>query len=400
MTFTVLRPRDGFTIRDARGFNAGGGAPARSLPWALPATVAGAVRAAVGHARGYVPTERSNQAESARWLKLLDEVSVRGPLAVHARLDGDAPSWEPLWPAPCDAVLFPAAKSGGRSELKRLHPLRKVRAGEGVRSIGRAESAAVRALGWPELDDPRKPLPLPRWWTDGDFLAWLRGTLRAQPAPVAGPEARVDVRVSIDPSTGAARDGALFSLETREMISPMEGGLDEVAFAVDVEGAALPPGTAVRFGGVGRTARFEAAPATLFAGPRVFTNPVKRLRLALVTPGNFSKGWLPDWLIEPAAGSPAEFVGTLPGTSVRAVLRGVCLDRAVPMSGWDLVARGPRPVRRLVGTGAVYFVELDAELSAGDANALWLRSTQRDGSQEARDGYGLMVPGVWPAENE
>lgn len=395
MTFTLLRPRDGFTIRDARGFHGGGGAPARSLPWPLPATVAGAVRAAVGHARGYVPTERSNQAESARWLGLLKEVALRGPLAVHAAPNADAPDWKPLWPAPLDALRVSAATPGGT--LQRLSPAHDLHSGEGVRSLGRAEHAAMRSLWWPTLPDAGKPLSMPRWWTDADFLAWLRAQPVAQLTQVRGPETRVDVRVSINPDTGAARDGALFAHDTRELVSRDKNHrFDEIAIAVDVAGAALPPNAAVRFGSVGRVGRFEAAAPTLFRDPQIFTRPVKRLRLVLVTPGNFARGWLPDWFDAPGDA----YVGTLPGTRVRATLRGACVDRAVPLSGWDLVARGPRPVRRLVGAGAVYFVELDRAIGEAEANGLWLRSMQHDQSQEARDGYGLMVAGEWPAENE
>ncbi len=56
----VLRPRDGLTIKDPRGFNVAGGTHARSMMWPLPATVAGATRTAIGFALGF-PAEPNNE---------------------------------------------------------------------------------------------------------------------------------------------------------------------------------------------------------------------------------------------------------------------------------------------------------------------------------------------------
>jgi CRISPR-associated protein Cmr3 len=395
----LLRLRDGFTITDARGFNVGGGAPARSLPWPLPSTVAGALRAAIGHLENFIPVAEGDHSDRGYWESLLTQVHIRGPVAVQARYVGAELEWKALWPAPRDAMFYPAHTSSTAPELRRLDPKPTTRTNEGARSLGPAERLhdALRGLWWPTLGDRRKPLEMPAWWTHEDFTRWLRAPDTTAPTRVRASESRLNVRVNIDPATGAARDGALFAHDTREVLvrDAEHDTCDETAIVAEIS---EPIDGAVRFGGVGRVASIEAYDGAALAPPiDLFSTAVTRLRLVLVTPGAFTKGWLPDWLEAGDRNGNPVFVGTLPGTRVTAVLRAAILDRAVPLSGWDLAKRGPKPSRRLVPSGAVYFVELDEALSPTEATKLWLRSMQRDDSAEARDGFGLMVPGVWPA---
>lgn len=79
------------------------------------------------------------------------------------------------------------------------------------------------------------------------------------------------------------------------------------------------------------------------------------------------------------------------------------IDRWKPISGWSLECRkngprpGPKPIRRLVPSGAVYFFEVLAGDGSALAERLWLRSVsdkESDG-QDWRDGFGLALWGVW-----
>ena len=131
----ILQPRDGLSIKDARGFNVGGGDLARSLSWPLPSTTAGAARTAIGLHRGF-PAGISEGASNP-WPILKTEISVKGPLAAIREIQaGQAVgSWELLWPAPADAIpRMVQTNEGGSVETNRLRPSQPTESRGTVRS--------------------------------------------------------------------------------------------------------------------------------------------------------------------------------------------------------------------------------------------------------------------------
>lgn len=413
----VLRARDGFTFKDPRGFNVGGGAVATGLGFPLPATTVGAARTAVGRALGFSTAHSRGQASP--WLALRDlpaghgGVEVRGPIAVRRILPstGEPGPWQPLWPAPRDAFLT-AGDNEHQPRVAQLLP-RPPGASE-ARCLGtfRAglEAEATEHLWRSRAPEREKPLELEPLWSDGLFDRWL-----SAPTDVEGfdrrsdtvdLESRFDFHVAIDPGTQSATDGNLFGHDTVEMLGrPRRGGPTwESGIALEVTGGA-PVQTPWRLGGEGRVADVENAPVSLFEPPRWLGHwpPARRLRLVLVTPGLFATGgWVPDWLTATATphdlAQPVRFEGVLPGTNIAMVLRGALIGRPTIASGWDFHNDCPKPSQRLVPTGSVYFLETrdaDREISAEVARSLWLQTLQGSGSQAARDGYGLAVPGLW-----
>jgi len=86
---------------------------------------------------------------------------------------------------------------------------------------------------------------------------------------------------------------------------------------------------------------------------------------------------------------------------VKLNLVSACTGRWKPISGWSLEKgrRGPKPIRRLVPAGSVYFFEvLEGDASALAKN-LWLRSVCDD-EQDRRDGFGLALWGIWDYADE
>ena len=55
--------------------------------------------------------------------------------------------------------------------------------------------------------------------------------------------------------------------------------------------------------------------------------------------------------------------------------------------------RGPKPVKRMVPAGGVYFFEV-IHGTASDLAHRWLLSVS-DGDQDRRDGFGLAAWGTW-----
>jgi CRISPR-associated protein Cmr3 len=107
----------------------------------------------------------------------------------------------------------------------------------------------------------------------------------------------------------------------------------------------------------------------------------ERVRLILATPAIFRHGWKPDLV-----NGPLKDVGL--------TLVGVCMGRWKAISGWSLAPpRGPKPIRRMVPAGSVFFFTCEQGAAAGLANH-WLQSVSDD-PQEQRDGFGLAIWGTW-----
>ncbi len=78
-------------------------------------------------------------------------------------------------------------------------------------------------------------------------------------------------------------------------------------------------------------------------------------------------------------------------------MRAAYVSRPAYLSGWNRAKHEPRPVRRLVPPGSVYFFHKadGARFSAKEMRDLWLCLLQAHGD----DGLGRFVPGLWLREN-
>ena len=385
-----LDPLAPIIVRSGRPMNAHTDADPAQFP--PPSTIAGCLRTAWARA-----TDGPFGPELA-------QLTVGGPLLV--RDDGRI-----LAPKPADAQYF------GRS------------AGKGASS--RCLRAAPRPFGaccGADLPEGLLPVQLteevtgkpgdgPAWWSWHDLLDFRDGVdvpfdrlWRNGWSPLGGDRR---THVSIDPSSGSAKVGALYETEGLDLgespvafhtraagraaatspadpndaDNPSSGGLRVlVRFA-----EALAP-TLVHLGGKRRLAALEPEPDDRWPAPP--DGWLERLChagglcLTLLTPGVFSAGYRPGWLDATLTGSPPE----APGLTLR--LRAAAVARWQPHSGWDLARRRPRPSRKLAPAGTTYWFEVLGACDANAAAALWLASVC-DEPQDRRDGFGLAMPGAW-----
>ncbi len=180
------------------------------------------------------------------------------------------------------------------------------------------------------------------------------------------------------------KSGQFYMLEGRRMV---EGvglalelmGLDE-ALVGELSGQILHMGGERRFGrllpltGEGE---IPVAPAGL----------ANRFKMLLVTPALFSQGWLPGWL------DPVNGQGTLPGSDLKVQLRSAAVGRAMPISGWDIAHNRPKPLRRAVPAGSVYYFEL---LNGDPAQVVELfHHSESISDEDGQAGFGLTLVGKW-----
>lgn len=343
----------------------------------LPSTMAAAARAhLVGH---------RDDLDRAAARALLD-VRVRGPWLLR----GDTVRL----PAPADLRV-------GRDGVVLRGALPTLAAGEGVwsdddalrevRALEFREAKAERVRGFHPLDT---------------VVSWMLGESPAVPETQAlRDETRTHVRIDAQAQTAAP--GLLFTTPgvryptgwalAVEVTFPTRYALpDRGLFMLGSEARVamrrpdahgFPPFSAVR-------ARYAAAAEKRPRG----------LSLMLLTPGYFGSSptaWVPAWL---RAGE-----GSHPKHPCPLRLVGYEADRPLAITGWNMVTRASRAVRRAVPAGAVYRLTFDEATRDDPAKivalceALWGAAMDESMGPQPdellaaphHDGFGMAIPGLW-----
>lgn len=378
MNAYVLHALDPLLFGTGRPFTAVPGSRAESLPLPTPSMLAGMVRSTAGR-------DASGRFDAGRIDELLG-YRVRGPFL--ATLTDDLRLGELAFPAPADALRL-TTNNGDDHALRRLVPI----------SLGADDRTDLTAgvpvgLVPPAPDKPARDVP--EFWSATDLLAWLELELehsepqtwsssRGVRAPRA--ELRTHVRVG---HGGTADDGGLFATSGRRFAQGSR------SLGLYLETDAPLPEAPVTLGGEGRLARTSRVPSALPKPPPAVLSSAESgfVRAVLVTPGSFGGSTLPS----------------LPGVEVVGQVSG----RPLTISGWDMagvqakpgpyrnagvVRRGGRPKasRRLVPSGAVYFLRLTGTPAENRSfvEAHWARSLCPAGSQDHRDGFGIALFGTW-----
>jgi len=382
MTIWLIEPRDPVIFRDGRPFNASPGARAKTMSFPLPATIAGAARTCAGQgANGRFDADRIDE--------LLDK-RIRGPLLVELREDGSVKDW--LFPAPADALLL--KHDPYNRKQARIVPLTVVDAPPGATS-NLPEGLAL--VGSTELANAKPHPRAPAFWHWDRYLAWL-----SEPAVQdveldcfghAGPVRESRMHVSIRGDTQTAEDGALFKTSGLEFVhTPKEADVSHPLLAeAQMLGLVVETNASLRegldfLGGERRVVRWRSGPDRLpecSAQLRQAIMTSRHCRLILATPALFARGYLPD-------------KAKLSRSGVTVIVQAVVNHRYQVVSGWDYVSSRPKPARRLVPAGSVYFVKLEGDDNAiGQfVNDVWLQAISDD-EQDCRNGFGLALLGTW-----
>lgn len=381
----ALMLRDGLFLKDAKGWTTSALGRASTLNWPFPSTIRGALRTAWG-----LEQEGKNGGklwEPRDWLTHTEPLRLTAMLPLRRARSGEPWSFaHRMWPAPSDAYVI----KGGDVP----HYLTPHAPPDKLGSLGSGDDPALEAL-WhvrpPDKIGKEKPGKPPAWWTEAELVAWLCGEQgvtfaeRTRDIP-----ARDQVHVTIDTKTGTAAESQLYG--TR-VIEPLDKHGNEWAMGVRVRWPTPLYKLKTLSAGGKRRLVYPQEAADLWALPTKLTDAFKRgprgLRLILATPAEFAQGWLPDGFM--ARGT--EYRGKLPGVSGELILRAACVPRPVHVSGWDMANKEPKPTRRLVPAGAVYFFERadDQPFTADDAAKLWCAQL----GLHREDGQGVIVPGIW-----
>ena len=318
----------------------------RSLDWLLPSMVAGSLRSAIGKSAGRI---FSNEAASHQTAEDLLEVQVSGGFPRVAEHEGQM-----YFPAPHDCIVHPDDRL--RPRRARPQPLDRGACdwpGSGLFPVLLADD---------ESSEDFKPAAGPAWWPAERVTAWLSGeSVTFDDQFLDAPEKEHRTHVRLDPHTGAADDGHLFTtvglplthlrrygLADEERVSTRRRAAITLAIRARARGwcreAASRLDVLHPLGGERRLAHWKASRnrgrlAGSATHPRSTGYDVPRVRMLLVTPAVFRDGWKPGWLDGTRSSE------TPPGADVPLRLVGVSARRWRSRLG--LVAgRSPRPTER------------------------------------------------------
>ena len=387
-----ITPIDPLISRDARPFGAGG--RVRSLDWLTQTATAGAVRTALW--------KRLEDRNDENALNALHDVRVRGPFPM---VDGRL-----YFPRPLDIAVSVKIV---RDEKDPNIVKEKITSVWQIKPITIPEDCHVEMPkgceglipAEPDTDEDFKPEKLNPFWTGGRMSQWLKAGKRdfvlfgedgkeTDTLPALARDERV--HVNIDPATGTSKEGMLFSTTGLDFVQgnvkkkqPLRQGYAAIDVEVPDGLPSLPERFTAPLGGERRLAEFnrEDDCQDLWDCPLSMEfHRGDKIRLVLASPAIFAQGWLPGWI------DKASLEGTIPGTETRLKLVSAVTGRWQPISGWcyEKGHTGPKPTRRMVPAGSVYFMELMSETF--NSASLWLSSVC-DEARDRSDGLGLALWG-------
>jgi CRISPR-associated protein Cmr3 len=380
----ALVPRDGFFVKDGRGWSTS--ARTHVLDWPWPTTIRGALTTVSGK---LIEVRQGRRFEPGDWKQHHAGVRLGRLVALRRTLPDE--QWLRMWPVPADALWVEGQASVLR--LKPKPPETPTLGRDAPDRMPQGYAEAREALWVAKVEIDAKPLGHPRWWEDATLTKWLcaedvEAATKDQSPRMAS---RLQVHVGIRPDSLTGDDGTLFAhevVETLERRTLRDGAKEIAEWAIGAEVTwpvdALPEGRQARLGSDSRIAWIERVSDDIFSIPqqieKAFAQCSQGLRLMVVTPACFDKGWLPDGFEPVKIGDEWEFRGKLPHLDYALVLRAAFVPRPMHISGWDMAnakekGGAPRSTSRLVPPGAVYFfqrTDKDAEFTANDARALWL----------------------------
>ncbi|MFP2958165.1 type III-B CRISPR module-associated Cmr3 family protein, partial [Myxococcus sp. 1LA] len=180
-----------------------------SLPWPLPTTVRGALRAAWGH--DVMATRRTALSPEA-WERDSEPVKLQRLVALRRALgETSFTQAHRMWPAPADAVRVLDTEGVERQVRLEPHP-------GGASTLGPDDDDAREALWHPRRSASGKPLPSPLFWPESRMVAWLSGAPDASMPEREAPPPRTDIHLAIDVETQASQDSMLHSREVVEWL--------------------------------------------------------------------------------------------------------------------------------------------------------------------------------------
>lgn len=192
--------------------------------------------------------------------------------------------------------------------------------------------------------------------------------------------------ISTEYKTSIAIDKRLHTSEETKLYQIALKRLNNVKICVEFEGIDIPETGIMKLGGEGKAAEYEKFDEILMARPKIDGSFFK---LYISTPAVFENGWIPKWI------NAETLEGNLGELKVK--LMTACIGKYTYAGGFDMKKGCPKPMRRAVPAGCVYYFKIlngsmDMVLDKLHGKCI----SEFDTSKQ---GYGITYIAKWDGEN-
>ncbi|SFQ19879.1 type III-B CRISPR module-associated protein Cmr3 [Caldicoprobacter faecalis] len=201
------------------------------------------------------------------------------------------------------------------------------------------------------------------------------------------------VGIKRDPYTLTSEEGYLYRISLVRLKK-------DVALIAEVEGVEdFPEEGVFQLGGEGKAVKFEKLKNGDDGGVAELED-LRRMefdlrngyfKLYLATPAIFEKGWLPRWIDE---NDDYEGKYEYNGLEIKLKLMACAIGRALPVGGWDIYRGQPKPMRKAVPAGSVYYFKvLEDDLKEAAYKIKELFHFKNISDVNSEEGFGLSIVG-------
>lgn len=392
-----IEPSDVLLFRDGRPFSAGEGHRARSLFPPTPNTTQGMIRSKIladrcGRYDDY--KNGCNGCPKEDNCTLADEI---GTPTIHGQVNYGKIELKgallaqyqdnqltPYFPIPADVVQVKIKDNSATfPQIRYLQPLKNGLFGENDLT----HSTHLKALLWTDEVQPVEPVF--GYWNLEEIQAYLLNNPAqnfTQTDTLYVKESRFGI--AIDKGKQVTEEGKLYQIEMircRENIGLyMEmDGIQSLSIIPD------PKTGLIAIGGENRAASYTKVQEidwNNFQGQIASKLPKSDgFKLYFATPTIFNHGWLPHWI------DSQSLSGQYNGIQVELIT--AAIPRYQMIGGWDVAHNRPKPTRRAIPAGSVYYFKSKA--SPEDILKAFHWNNLADDPNEAQIGFGLGLVGCW-----
>jgi CRISPR-associated protein Cmr3 len=365
----LIKPLEPFFFRDARPFDKGEGWATGIFP-PLPSTIYGAVRTAAISQKSTIDDYNSDRHIAIR--EEMGSPGYYGTFAIKSVLLYYG--YYCLVPMPLDLLQ--------KKDQKRLGILLPNPRGDKIIS----DRSFTFYQADPDFKTPTNP------WLDGYGLAsYLSGEPPTRSNTWNPLYEEIKTGIEKDPEKGNAMEHMLY-VQKMLRLEDNEGGHYE--FSVDMESiSSLDERGILKLGHDGRVFSYEKTTEGNFDFLANKINAIKskidfakQFKLLFTSPVLLKNGWLP--------GGVKDLNDIWETGSVAIRIKSAVLGKPMRVGGWDMKKGGPKPMRKAVPPGSVYYCELAKGTVDALFDTLFDKNISDADDDLARQGFGHTLIGV------
>jgi CRISPR-associated protein Cmr3 len=359
-----IEPLDVMLFRDGKPFSAEEDVIASSIFPPFPSTFYGAIRTEILSRQNFKFQPLSQIKNNPQYLNQID--SLTQDLRIVGPFIADENRFE-YFPIPRDLVQI----KGQDKKYVQLKP--------GISPTFKSDLSADISPLWVKTNYDEHIEDSKGFISESELMIYLHGEgndkwsiLRLD--EIFQKEERVGIKRS--GATKTSEEGFFYIAEFVRLSS-------QFGFTLDIEGnIALPDKGFIRLGGESRAASYKRIGDRQWDDDAIKKKikETRRFKLYLLTPAIFNEGWVAQWMQNGEK------------DSIKFKFVSACVGKPVSVGGFDIVENKPKPMKKAVPAGSVYFFEL----IDGEVDELFKAFQFKSISDEKqKEGFGITLIGGW-----